>query len=529
MKRNTRDTEQRLRRSLGRYGNPPEDQVETQIKRAWQYVLAKSRSPQETSLNATSVRGLGNLWRFRLLAGAAAVVLVVVGGGAIVRDFARTRGANAVAETVDGTLYRVSGEKASSIRKGDGIAFGELIRSGSGGAALVLRDSSRIEMRSNSELVLENANDGVRIRLNDGSVIITAAKQGSGHLYVQTKDVTVSVVGTIFLVNAEKSGSRVAVIQGEVRVQHGKTLKKLLPGEQVATVQTMEAIAVSEEIAWSRESSALQALLQRSQVSAAAPAPLKFATVLIKPLVSSSEGFGLACRGIDGVWSAPWGTYGFGFSGDPASGYPVVAPRGQCVGNGALVALIGFAYGVWAQDVSGGPDWVRPASPGTGSNNGNTYQIEGVAENPATATTDQLKQMMQTMLADRFKLNVRRERKERDGFALVVASGGSRLKEVFANEKLSPWRHDGDRFKGKSTLSELALFLSGRLGAYPPVVDKTGLTGIYEYEVNLPAPRGDTASLISTALENQLGLRLRAEKVPFEALVIDQAEKPSPN
>src|SRR5204862_5316461 len=125
-----------------------------------------------------------------------------------------------------------------------------------------LADGSLIEMRANSEMAIEAADDGVRIRLDAGSVIVTAAKQQKGHLYVQTKDVIVSVVGTVFLVNAEEAGSRVAVIQGEVHVQQGETLKKLLPGEQVATVPTMEAIAVSEEISWSRESSALQALLQ---------------------------------------------------------------------------------------------------------------------------------------------------------------------------------------------------------------------------------------------------------------------------
>src|SRR5204862_6089465 len=114
-----------------------------------------------------------------------------------------------------------------------------------------LADGSLIEMRANSEMAIEAADDGVRIRLDAGSVIVTAAKQQKGHLYVQTKDVTVSVVGTVFLVNAEEAGSRVAVIQGEVRVQQGVILKKLLPGEQIETNPIMRSVPMIKEIQWS--------------------------------------------------------------------------------------------------------------------------------------------------------------------------------------------------------------------------------------------------------------------------------------
>ena len=66
---------------------------------------------------------------------------------------------------------------------------------------------------------------------------------------MQTKDVTVSVVGTVFLVNAKKANSRVAVIQNEVQVQDSAVLKKLAPGEQVATNPLMDSHPVMEEIA----------------------------------------------------------------------------------------------------------------------------------------------------------------------------------------------------------------------------------------------------------------------------------------
>src|SRR5215471_12459822 len=87
------------------------------------------------------------------------------------------------------------------------ISIGDTIRSNNNlSTFLKLPDGSRVEVRAQSELSLESASDGLRIRLHSGGVIVTAAKQASGHLYVQTKDVVVSVVGTIFLVNAEEEG-----------------------------------------------------------------------------------------------------------------------------------------------------------------------------------------------------------------------------------------------------------------------------------------------------------------------------------
>jgi len=132
------------------------------------------------------------------------------------------------------------------------IAFGDIVRSNGGaGGILRLADGSHVEVRSQSELLLERAADGVRIRLNHGGLLVDAAKQRDGHLYVQTRDFTVSVVGTVFLVNAEEAGSRVAVLEGEVRVQQGATDQKLRPGQQVATSPLMTAPTLPQEIAWS--------------------------------------------------------------------------------------------------------------------------------------------------------------------------------------------------------------------------------------------------------------------------------------
>src|SRR5262249_37912989 len=105
----------------------------------------------------------------------------------------------------------------------------------SDGRMLTLSDGSQVEMRSQSELQVHHADDGLRIRLKAGSIIVTAAKQGAGHLYVETKDAVASVVGTVFVVGVEQAGSRVGVLEGIVKVQHGAATENLSAGQQVAT------------------------------------------------------------------------------------------------------------------------------------------------------------------------------------------------------------------------------------------------------------------------------------------------------
>jgi ferric-dicitrate binding protein FerR (iron transport regulator) len=109
--------------------------------------------------------------------------------------------ARAVVEAADGGLSPDSGGRA--IHTGEKIEAGSVVRANGSGAMLKLADGSHVEMRGNSKLSLERADDGVRIKLSDGDVIVSAAKQ-HGHLYVQTKDVNVPVAGTVFLVNAEE-------------------------------------------------------------------------------------------------------------------------------------------------------------------------------------------------------------------------------------------------------------------------------------------------------------------------------------
>jgi len=140
------------------------------------------------------------------------------------------------------------------------------------GTLLALRDGSRVEVRSQSNLQIDQAGDGLRLRLNSGSVIVTAAKQASGHLYVETMGAIVSVVGTVFVVSAERTGSRVGVIEGVVNVQQGGSSQKLLRGEQLATNPAMEFVPIDVQVSWSRSVASYLALLQQSVSAAQLPA-----------------------------------------------------------------------------------------------------------------------------------------------------------------------------------------------------------------------------------------------------------------
>ena len=184
----------------------------------------------------------------------AVAALVVAGVLSIpwLRNFSR--------ETLPVAMVEVSGD--STYKAGEAVVFGTPIHSGGfESATLKLKDGTLIEMRAQSELRLESAEDGVRILLNNGSVLVTAATQRAGHLYVETQDSVVSVLGTMFFVEKTPLGPRVGVCEGEMAFQHDTVLRKVLPGQQASTNPVLEGSLV-EAIAWSSSAPRLSALLQ---------------------------------------------------------------------------------------------------------------------------------------------------------------------------------------------------------------------------------------------------------------------------
>ena len=101
-------------------------------------------------------------------------------------------------------------------------------------------------------MALEASRKGNTIHLDGGRVIVEAAKQRNRHLFVSTNDALVSVTGTIFSVNNGTKGTRVSVVEGEVRVKQSRRDDILHPGDQVTTHASVAAVPIRREIAWSR-------------------------------------------------------------------------------------------------------------------------------------------------------------------------------------------------------------------------------------------------------------------------------------
>jgi hypothetical protein len=199
---------------------------------------------------------------------AAAAVLVgalAIGGYALSPRIDRAMapsGARGTVASVAGTLVLVSEASTMPLAAGAEIAEGQEIRTGKGSRAVIrLRDGSRVEMDERSDLQLSERWSGKTIRLERGNVLVEAAKQRRGRLEVATPDSLVSVKGTIFAVSWGLKGSRVSVVQGEVKVDHSGISKLLHRGEQSATDRRMELTTVASDISWSQNAAQYIAML----------------------------------------------------------------------------------------------------------------------------------------------------------------------------------------------------------------------------------------------------------------------------
>jgi uncharacterized protein (TIGR03435 family) len=241
--------------------------------------------------------------------------------------------------------------------------------------------------------------------------------------------------------------------------------------------------------------------------------------------------------------------------GPPISGTTIRANRLRAT-NATLLNLIRSVYyaeGLISEyQVTGGPDWIRTER----------WNIDAVAAMAPTRT--QFNDMLRELLADRFKVRVRREQRELPIFALLIARDDRRTgpqltavkvdcaayKEAF--ERLQPRaplkpgapmqpttcdtllssRPEGTRIAGRAVeMSVLARTLTSYFDA--PVLDRTALPGQYDYDINFVrdmslAPSATGVSL-ETALREQLGLRIERQRAPMDVLVIEAAERPTLN
>ena len=211
--------------------------------------------------------------------------------------------------------------------------------------------------------------------------------------------------------------------------------------------------------------------------------------------------------------------------------------------NCSLSLLIQYAYDVMQFQISGAPDWVKSER----------YDIATKAE--GDPQVDELRAMLQRLLEDRFQLQHHWDTREATVYDLVVSKPG-RLKESEPGDCpsiLSPsgsqpgappddapcgaLRNSPGRTKGyKLTAADLAGSLSFFLGRL--VRDKTALTGKYDIDLRWtpeslqmqsPAPAEPAGPSIFTAIQEQLGLKLKSAQGPVKTLVVDRVEKPSGN
>jgi uncharacterized protein (TIGR03435 family) len=198
--------------------------------------------------------------------------------------------------------------------------------------------------------------------------------------------------------------------------------------------------------------------------------------------------------------------------------------------NVTLDQLIQLAYGIESREVVGGPDWVRV----------DRFNVTATAGQ--SADRDRMRLMLQSLLAERFKLQLARDTQTGTVYTLTARSVHDLKPPAKPSDPslVSTVREDSKGFLSyhydghNATMAALAQTLSQRLQA--PVVDETRLTGHYDFRINWtydsafyglePDPNIPT---IFTALENQVGLKLVAGKGPVSVYVIKRVTKPSPN
>lgn len=215
--------------------------------------------------------------------------------------------------------------------------------------------------------------------------------------------------------------------------------------------------------------------------------------------------------------------------------YTYPGGRVECRGC-KLHYLIQEAFNIQWYQLSGGPAWIdqdrydmdaRPPANWNSSRSRPPY--------PKAPPNEEQRKMLQALLMERFQLRCRRETK--DGPVYLLVKGKKELKLQDSKDKNQfPWSGGlgggmitGDGLRGiNESMPDLAL----RLSQYfeKPVLDRTGLTGSYDFRVEYRSDdaRPDVISMILTTVQ-ELGLKLEVSKGPVESIVIEHVEKPSAN
>jgi uncharacterized protein (TIGR03435 family) len=194
--------------------------------------------------------------------------------------------------------------------------------------------------------------------------------------------------------------------------------------------------------------------------------------------------------------------------------------KGQIVfTNVTLRRLIERAYDVKPIQVIG-PNWLE------------SIRFDITAKYPNGYKPEDRAPMLRRLLEERFKLAVHREPKDVPGYALVVARSGFKLSPASGSDSSTNSNGDAkvETVTAKAnSMAQFADLLARHLGAI--VVDRTGVKGVYDFEVRWAneetnaASEPDAPPSVFTAIQEKLGVRLQAQKVPVAMVVVDTIER----
>jgi uncharacterized protein (TIGR03435 family) len=198
-------------------------------------------------------------------------------------------------------------------------------------------------------------------------------------------------------------------------------------------------------------------------------------------------------------------------------------------GNYSLKDLIRLGWDVRAFQITGGPGWLD-------AERYNVQTKPDVPFNPLSAQGEgRLREMVRSMLQDRFRLEVHQQKKDMSLYYLVLTQGVLKLKRTGDARDTTTQMRDGKghMWATKFDMELLARYLGGELGF--PVIDQTGLTGVYDFELvwnpdeNKPGADVDSSPSMVSAIRDQLGLELKRGRGQVETVVVDYAERASAN
>jgi uncharacterized protein (TIGR03435 family) len=205
----------------------------------------------------------------------------------------------------------------------------------------------------------------------------------------------------------------------------------------------------------------------------------------------------------------------------------------------SLDDLISFAYDVQVKQIVGAPEWTDK----------DRYDIAAVPDQEGVPSPEQLKVMIRKLLAERFKLTFHHDQREMSAYVLTVGAGGQKLTPTTSNGPLPDIgtypKPEGVMLRvNNATIPVFTGFLQSFV-LDRPVVDRTDLKNKFDFTVtftpndsqfNGHPPKmpehTDTAEAapdLFQALQQQLGLKLAAEKTSVDVLALDHVEKPSSN